>query len=1050
MAQGFLQITLLAACVSLASTAPAADETRTTLAVVTADDLSRALSDLLSAELSQEPRLQLVERDRIRAALTELKLSASGRVAAEQRVRLGSLVAADVVLFVESAAQMKPPQFHLSAVESRTGLQLLDLLLPAANVEQASSAAAKATRPLLGRSKAQDESRVYVAFTGVRSEEPGAYLLPMTQALTTLLRHDLQRSPRVFLLERERLRQLATERDLTGIDLTLQASALVADAALRRKAGGAGYDVTLRVSSINRQRIRTARVQIASTDISETRQRLREELVSLLGTAVDDSRPASRQEEAAAFAARAQWLGRGRDLADAVAAAECAFALQPNADHGRLLYGLQFSQVNSHLAEVHKLPPGGVLQRRKASRKALHDALIAQRRCYELDLWRLRLPGADIRREAYGNPFQPHVPRLHPSNPDREPPLAEEPLEMQELRRDNDALRREKLTMFVDVADRDPRILGGIAIHELQHTDYFAKDAADFVRRVLAIQARVDRYVAELKDRSTPQGDSSAESLRAWGVAKLADQLKWTYNNRSSTRRDHPQWPAADLLPLWMALFEHSDPRVCALGCLALCQLEDHRPRAVQRAIEVLPHVRDHGTDLCLHIRDHLQRTQELEDVLEGLVSQAEADGRSVSLGKRTRLIIALLTAIGTDKHDWHRRMQVLASRPVTIRTPNGHLELAFKAVLDQYLSRLAPRPRTSSGLTLSGAWNEYSLRVIQPKRIARSLVPLSIGASGLGDGEFWALYPGKSNTLDIARLSLTGGGDVSALGKCSYHLNVQRSVVAAASQKNVFVSTGQPGLACLDLGSKQITEFETEDGYLGGSVSSMASVGGKLYYLSGGLCEFDPTTKQFRLLASQNASAARGPFDGPNNFSIKSLLGDETRSCLWFCSNATERRGIWKYLPATQQFELVFDAATAQRVSNPIWHGGAIKFFVQYRLTAEEASQRLKKMTRSEIEKLTPQQQQALFYLQRLITLDPADNAVKKFAGYADRRLDTPFLLVGDHVVCQDGKLFTPDGQLHDLQPKNLWRSHFATSHGFIAFRGEDLLVFTRKMPSE
>ena len=73
--------------------------------------------------------------------------------------------------------------------------------------------------------------------------------------------------------------------------------------------------------------------------------------------------------------------------------------------------------------------------------------------------------------------------------------MAAEPPEMGDLRDEYDQLRQQKFRLLVNRADGDPDVIGQLAIHELRQVDYFASDAADYVKRVLAIQSQFDQCI---------------------------------------------------------------------------------------------------------------------------------------------------------------------------------------------------------------------------------------------------------------------------------------------------------------------------------------------------------------------------------------------------------------------------------------------------------------------------------------------------------------------------------------------------------------------------
>ena len=79
-------------------------------------------------------------------------------------------------------------------------------------------------------------------------------------------------------------------------------------------------------------------------------------------------------------------------------------------------------------------------------------------------------------------------------------------------------------------------------------------------------------------------------------------------------------------------------------------------------------------------------------------------------------------------------------------------------------------------------------------------------------------------------------------------------------------------------------------------SSRGMAWLGGRLYlaYEPGALCQFDPETKQFRVLASSRSLDPQNEFDGGSGYIVESLLADPRQGCLWLSiGSGSSRRGV-------------------------------------------------------------------------------------------------------------------------------------------------------------
>ena len=231
---GFAPWLAALAWISTAGVAFAAERTNPRWAIVAGEELrERGVADLLTVQLS-DMDVDLVERDAVGHVLDELKLNASGLVAPERAVEFGKLASAEVVVLVEALPKLAPPLVRLRAIETSTGVRLLDFLTPAKTPDQDAETLLAELRRAKDTWRTPAALRRYVSVLGVRNEEPGDYLTPAAQALTTFLEHDLRHTPRVLILERDQLQRLTAERDLTGTELELRAAMLLIEVGIRR------------------------------------------------------------------------------------------------------------------------------------------------------------------------------------------------------------------------------------------------------------------------------------------------------------------------------------------------------------------------------------------------------------------------------------------------------------------------------------------------------------------------------------------------------------------------------------------------------------------------------------------------------------------------------------------------------------------------------------------------------------------------------------------------------------------------------------------------
>lgn len=84
----------------------------------------------LAKSLSSFPDVQLAERKASQGVLKEQKLNAGGLVDPATAIRIGELASADAFVLIEKGPYSKPAIIRVRVIETRTGIRLLDRLLP--------------------------------------------------------------------------------------------------------------------------------------------------------------------------------------------------------------------------------------------------------------------------------------------------------------------------------------------------------------------------------------------------------------------------------------------------------------------------------------------------------------------------------------------------------------------------------------------------------------------------------------------------------------------------------------------------------------------------------------------------------------------------------------------------------------------------------------------------------------------------------------------------------------------------------------------------------
>jgi len=151
-----------------------------------------------------------------------------------------------------------------------------------------------------------------------------------------------------------------------------------------------------------------------------------------------------------------------------------------------------------------------------------------------------------------------------------------------------------------------------------------------------------------------------------------------------------------------------------------------------------------------------------------------------------------------------------------------------------------------------------------------------------------------------------------------------------AVGAGDIYVGIAETGLIVF---KKDDTKLWNEDnGLPSNSIECLAWYNGILYLgLNSAFAEFDPKTNYFNMLASAKLLQKRNPFDGGQAYTIRAILVDKGRKCLWLgisgrkpAYSGDERRGLWKFDPTEGTFTQVLGIGY-RGISNMSWKGDDI-----------------------------------------------------------------------------------------------------------------------------
>jgi hypothetical protein len=318
------------------------------IAIVAPAAAQAGMADILTAELAQEPGLAIVERQEIGRVVDELTLAAIQAADAGTALKLGDLLAADALLFVEAEPKAEPPQVRLRVIEAKTGMRLGDWPVPAAGMTAGDMTDVRdGLRLAVATLGIPPADRHLVGMIGIRPEIANSELATISRTLSVLVGRDLAALPGVVVLDRDQLRRLTDERNLTGVELDLKASTRILEGGIRRD--GDRLAVTLKLLPLAGGEGRTAEFTSAA-DLATVRRTAIESIVGLFDADPPAlPAPADAAAESAQLAARAKRLTALFEHAEAMRLAEAAYALAPSMETFQVAGGA-YSHHESWLA----------------------------------------------------------------------------------------------------------------------------------------------------------------------------------------------------------------------------------------------------------------------------------------------------------------------------------------------------------------------------------------------------------------------------------------------------------------------------------------------------------------------------------------------------------------------------------------------------------------------------------------------------------------------------------------------------------------------------
>ncbi len=188
---------------------PASAGVRVALVTTSSDKAARQIIDLVTAELSSDADITLLDRESIDAVVKEQRLSLSGVVDGDKAIRVGQLLQADLLAVIDDLQTPATKSIGVVVFDPNTGLRLSDDLV-AGSAD--SHAIADAVRSAIKKDRTLGNGLKLIGFLPVRNVDLPPEWDQVCETVHLLLESQLTGSPDIAVLERGRLEAVNEER----------------------------------------------------------------------------------------------------------------------------------------------------------------------------------------------------------------------------------------------------------------------------------------------------------------------------------------------------------------------------------------------------------------------------------------------------------------------------------------------------------------------------------------------------------------------------------------------------------------------------------------------------------------------------------------------------------------------------------------------------------------------------------------------------------------------------------------------------------------------
>ncbi|HSI12163.1 MAG TPA: hypothetical protein VK961_08970, partial [Chthoniobacter sp.] len=287
---------------------------------VIGSEATEPVRTLLTAEISKQADIDVVERAEIGKVATELALQTGGfNSAAENRV--GQLLHADALVMLNVDMARKRLVMRVVAVAPGVVLFQDSLPLPIPGPEEWTVIAAKKLSPYFGNFKRSETARTPLSILRIRSVTAGWESDRLEKELGFLLSHRLANEPSLWVLERSQMGALEWEKALQANPSAFWTGSYLLDGSLT--SNPAGFSVSARLRSAKQGK--EIAVSAQGKDMRELANALAIQVTASLQVGKAGA-PWDAAAEAAQFQDEALWAFRWKLYEEASEASEAAWA----------------------------------------------------------------------------------------------------------------------------------------------------------------------------------------------------------------------------------------------------------------------------------------------------------------------------------------------------------------------------------------------------------------------------------------------------------------------------------------------------------------------------------------------------------------------------------------------------------------------------------------------------------------------------------------------------------------------------------------------------